>query len=195
MDWWHLTKESKFADCILLIARNPQQGFSAWKDGKVLITFLSQKGKLNYDQPFIYENEFLEAIEKALIGTIKWASCDTLSNLVDLTDEAEVPQSIKEALHMAVLEIFEDNRNAIIEDDSEHSLSDRIENLKNFARHFEIPSNVLTNAISETEDRILELRDQENDDESFNYPISKDHEKEKFDDNDLRNLFTPLLDN
>lgn len=195
MDWWQLTDEQQFADSIMEIARNPQQGFSAWSDGEILLSFFSMRGENRYDRPFIYEAELLEILEKKLADTIRCSSSDMLATLVDVVDAAkELPTSITHALQMAVLEEFEENTSRICEDDSESSLSDRIDALKKFASRFSVPDEVLYSAISAIEERISEIEDQSCDTSSPNFPSSNKYERETFDNSALRDLFTSLLE-
>ena len=195
MDWWQLTNEPRFADSIMVITRNPPQGFSAWSDGKALIDFFARKGKRDYGRPFIYEAELLELIEKGLTDAIRWSSIDMLSTLIGEVDEVEmVPASITHALQEAVLAEFEENTSRIREDDSESSLLDRLNALKKFAPRFGVPDNVLMNAVSAIEERIGEIEAQSSSDSSPSFPSSHKNEREKFDDSDLRDLFNSLLD-
>ncbi|HEJ6919870.1 restriction endonuclease [Serratia marcescens] len=195
MDWWRLTNERAFADSIMAIARNPQQGFGAWSDGEALIDIFCRLGDKGYGRPFIYETELLELLEKAITDTIRWCSSDMLSTLVDAVDAAQgLPSSINHALQAAVLEEFEENTSRISEDDSESSLSDRIDALKKFAPRFGVPEDVLSRAVSDIEDRIGEIEDRSSPAPSPSFPPSNKREREKFDDRALQDLFTPLLD-
>lgn len=195
MEWWQLTDERLFAECIMAIARNPQQGFGAWSDGETLIEFLSRREDRKNERPFIYETEFLELIEKALTDTIRRSSSDMLLTLIDAVDAANgLPGSITCALQTAVLEEFEDNTSRIREDDSESSLSDRIDALKKFAPRFGVSDAELSRAISTIEDRIGEIEERSIPASSPNIKSSSIRDREKFDDGALRDLFTPLLD-
>jgi len=195
MDWWQLTSERRFADSIMTIARNPQQGFGAWLDGEALIDLFCRLSEKGCGQPFIYEDELQELLEKAITDTIRWSSSDILSTLVDVVDAAQgLPINITYALQTAVLEEFEENTSRISEDDSESSLSDRIDTLKKFALRFGVPDDVLNSAVSAIEDRIGEIEDQSSPAPSPSFPSSNKREGETFDDFALRDLFTPLLD-
>ena len=118
-----------------------------------------------------------------------------LSTLVDAVDAATgLPVSITLALQAAVLEEFEENTSRIREDDSESSLSDRIDALKKFAPRFGVPEDVLNSAVSAIEDRIGEIEGQSSRASSPSFPSSNKSDREKFDDRALRDLLTPLLD-
>jgi hypothetical protein len=118
-----------------------------------------------------------------------------LSTLVYAVDAANgLPDSITCALQTAVLEEFEDNTSRIREDDSESSLSDRIDALKKFAPRFGVPDAKLNSAVSAIEDRIGEIEDRSSRASSPSIPSSSKRDGEKFDDRALRDLFTPLLD-
>lgn len=197
MDWWQLTDDRRFADSIIAIARNPRDGFSAWADGEALIDFLSLESNRSNGRPFIYEAELLELIEKGLADTIRWSSSDTLFELVDAVDAVSgpgLPPSISCALQIAVLEEFEENASRIREDDSESSLSDRIDALNKLAPRFGVSDAVLKSAVSAIEDRMSEIEEQSSCAHSPSIQSSNRRDQEKFDDSALRNLFTSLLD-
>ncbi|EGS1937355.1 MULTISPECIES: nSTAND3 domain-containing NTPase [Enterobacterales] len=195
MDWWQLTSERRFADSIMTIARNPQQGFGAWLDGEALIDLFCRLREKGCGQPFIYEDGLLELLEKAIADTIRWSSSDILSTLIDVVDAAQgLPVNITYALQTAVLEEFEENTSRISEDDSESSLSDRIDALKKFAPRFGVPDAVLNSAVSAIEDRIGEIEDQSSPAPSPGFTSSNKSEFDNFDDTALRDLFTPLLE-
>lgn len=195
MDFWQLTDERQFADSIIAIARNPQQGFSTWSDGQTLIDLISRRGGKGYRRQFIYEAELLELLEKGLIDAIHWSSSDILSTLLDAVDAVdELPTGITQALQTAVLEEFEKNTSRICEDDSESSLSDRIDDLKKFASRFGVPEALLNSAISAIEMRISEIEDRSRPASSPSIPSSNKYKLEAFNDRALRDLFATLLD-
>lgn len=119
-----------------------------------------------------------------------------LSTFIDAVDAAKgLPSSITLALRSAVLEEFEYNTSRVYQDDSESSLSDRIDALKKFAPRFGVPDNVLDRAISDIEERISEIEDRSSIASSPSFPSSNNkYEQETFDDCALRNLFITLLD-
>lgn len=195
MDWWQLTNERRFADSIMAITRNPQQGFSTWSDGEALIDLFCQLNNNDCDQPFIYKTELLELLEKALIGMINQSSGDDLFLLINEVDAVEgLPANVYHAVQIAVHEEFEENSSRISEDDSESSLLDRIDALKKFAPRFDVSDTMLSRSVSAIEDRISEIENQSSPASSPNFPSSHKSEQEQFDDSALRDLFTSLLD-
>ncbi|HHQ4441802.1 AAA family ATPase [Aeromonas hydrophila] len=194
MDWWQLTNDERFAHSIMTIARNPQNGFGPWSDGKGLIDLFCQLCGRERSRAFIYEAELRGLIEKALIDTIRCSSCDMLSTFVDWVDSAsELPVSIACALQEAALEEFEDNASRI-EDEDESSLLERIDALKKLAIRFGVPNSVLSSAVSDIEERIGEFEDDSSLDSSPIFSPSKNNGRENFDDKALRDLFTSLLE-
>ena len=118
-----------------------------------------------------------------------------LSTFVDMVDAASgMPVSITRALQDAVLEEFKDNASRIRDDDSESSLSDRIDALKKFAPRFGVSDKVLHSAISAIEERIGEIEDLSCQTTSPNFSSTNQNESDTFDDIALRDLFAPLLD-
>lgn len=194
--WWQITDDVRFADCAMTVARNPQQGFSAWSDGETLIQFFSRLRDRDYGREFIYEDEFLGVIEAAVIDVIRWTpSSDELSSLVDAIDAAvgNVPASILSAVETAILEEFDEIGSRVREDDNESSLSDRIDALKKFAPRFGVPESVLKRAVSTVEERIAEIEERSTTASSPTFSPAK-RVAETFSNDDLKNLFTPLLD-
>ena len=195
MDWWQLTDDRQFADCIIRIAEKPQQGFGARLDTEALIELFLRLRNKEYGRPFVYEDKLLALIEKALTDTIRFSSSDSLSSIVDAVDAAQdLPSSVTDALQNAVMEEFEENSSRIRDEDSESSLSDRIDALKKFAPRFKISDALLASAIWEIEGRIEEIEDSSSVASSPSIVPSKPRERESFDDEALRNLFVPLLD-
>lgn len=196
MDWWQLTDDVRFADSIMNIARNPQQGFGAWSDSETLIGFFSRLRSRDYGRQFVYETEFLALIEKAVTDTIRWSASDALASLVDAVDAAkgDLPDSISNALQRAVLEEFEENSSRISQEDSESSLSDRIDALKKFAPRYGVPESILQGAVSAIEDRMGEIEERSSPASSPSFTPVKRREPENFDNDALKDLFTPLLD-
>jgi DNA polymerase III delta prime subunit len=196
MSWWQLTDDVRFADSIMEIARNPQQGFGSWSDGEALIEFFTRLQDRGYGRQFIYEDDFLQLIEKALIDTIRWSSSDGLASIVDAVDAAKgyLPDGIAAALQRAVLEEFDENADRIRNENSESSLTDRIDALKKFAPLYGVPNSVLSSAISEIEGRMGEIEENSSPASSPSFTPSPRREPEKFDNDALKSLFTPLLD-
>jgi hypothetical protein len=196
IDWWGLTNDIRFADCAMAIARNPHQGFSAWRDSEALIKFFVQLPNRDYGPKFIYESELLMLIEKALTDLIRWsAASDDLANIADAVDQAgdAIPGSVSVALEAAVLEEFAEIDSRIQDEENESSLTDRIDALKKFAPRYGVPDEVLEKAISSVKDKIAELEENSSPSSSPHFE-STEREPEKFDDDALRSLFVPLLD-
>jgi hypothetical protein len=97
-------------------------------------------------------------------------------------------------LQRAVLEEFEENSSRIAEEDSDSSLSDRIDALKKFAPRYGVPESVLQSAVSAIEDRMGEIEERSSPASSPSFTSTKRREPENFDNAALKNLFIPLLD-
>ncbi|MBG7614653.1 restriction endonuclease [Brevundimonas sp. BAL450] len=195
MAWWQATDDVRFADAIMNLAASPGS-FGAWSDGSTLVGLFARLKDRGYGRQFVYEEEFLAAVERAVIHSIRYTSSDMLANFIEAIDEAGpgVPQSISAALEEAALAEFEDNYSRVSDEDSESSLTDRIDALKKLAPRYSIPDDVLGSAISTVEDRIAELSDQTSSGASTPSFTPRRTLTEKFDNNDLNNLFAPLLE-
>ena len=196
ISWWQATNDMRFANSIMNLARSPRNSFSSWSDGTTLISLFSRLKDRRYGRAFVYETEFLALIEQAVIRTIQSTSSDMLANFIEAIDEAgpTVPASIPAALERAVHAEFEDISSSVNEEDSESSLTDRIDALKKLAPRYGIPEEVLSGAISTVEDRIAELSEQTSSASSSPSFTPRRTPTEKFDNDDLKNLFAPLLE-
>ncbi|MCJ2008396.1 restriction endonuclease [Methylobacterium sp. J-092] len=194
--WWWLTGDVRFADSALVIARKPVQGFASWRDGDRLLELLSRLPDDQQEQRFVHEAELLVLIENAVIDLIRWGvASDELSSFVDTIDYAgdKISERVASAVESAVLEEFEEIGSRVREEDSETTLSDRIEALNKFASRYSIPSAVLNMAVSTVEHRIAEIEDSSTTSSSPHAPES-DRPTDTFDNAALHNLFTPLLE-
>jgi Restriction endonuclease len=194
IEWWQITNDVRFADSVMVIAKNPIQGFTWWRDGSTLVDYFSQLSKTSSGPRFIYEDEFLALIEKNLIELIRNSDSEALSSFADDIEAARnhVPADVTLALQDAVLEEFSEINTRVQREDSESALNDKIDELKRLAPRYGVDDDVLKNAISTIENRIAEIED---DNTPALSPQFKSSAKEidKFDDEALRNLFTPLL--
>ena len=195
MAWWQATDDVRFADAIMNLAASPGS-FGAWSDGSTLVGLFARLKDRGYGRQFVYEEEFLAAVERAVIHSIRYTSSDMLANFIEAIDEAGpgVPRSISAALEEAALAEFEDNYSRVSDEDSESALTDRIDALKKLAPRYSIPDDVLGSAISTVEDRIAELSEQTSPGASTPSFTPRRTLTEKFDNNDLNNLFAPLLE-
>ncbi len=199
IDWWQLTDDIRFADCAMGIARSPKQGFGLWSDSSILIKFFSRLLDRDHGREFVYQEDFLALIEKALVDLIRWsASSDDLSSLDDAMEEAGkvVPKSIFSALEVAVREEFEEIEMRVQEEENESALSDRIDALKKFAPRYGITEKMLNAAVSAVEDRIAQIEEYSSPSSSpqFSSDSSRRGKAENFDNDALRDLFVPLLE-
>jgi hypothetical protein len=198
LDWWRITNDGRFADCIMRIAQNPKGGFSVWRDSTIFVKFLTRLPDRDYGLRFPYHNEFLALIEKSLVGLIWSANSDDLSNIYDAVEQAGVAISadVHKALEGAVRDEFSEIENRVQGEESESDLNDRIKILKKFAQRYSVPTNELNVAISAVEDKISEIQEESSPSSSpqFSSEPQNARKSDDFDDTALRNLFMPLLE-
>lgn len=192
--WWQITNDIRFADCAMLIAQNPMQGFLWWSDGSALVDYFNRLPDRNCGPKFIYETELLAVIEKRVIELIQRSNSEALSSIAGNIEAVRegIPSSIALALQEAVLVEFAEINSRVQEEDSESALNDKIDELKNLAPKYGVTDQILKDAISTIEDRIAEIEERTTPASSpkFTAPTK---EIDKFDDEALRNLFAPLL--
>lgn len=196
ISWWRITGDIRFADCAMRIARKPVQGFSMWRDADWLLGVFAHLRNEDQEQKFIYETEFLEVAEKALIDLIRWsAGSDDLASLVDSIEESgnDLPVGITSALQAAVSAEFSEIHSRVASEESESSLSEMIGALKKIAPKYNIPDAVLQRAILTVEERMAEIEEHSAPPSSPQFrPATRI--SDLFDDRALKDLFLPLLD-
>lgn len=196
--WWQLTDDRRFADCTIKIARNPPQGYSSWMDATSLVELLSHLSDRDHEREFLYQEELLALLEKALTGVIWSASSDELSSICDAVEQARevVPEGVLKALSGAVHDEFTEIEDRVQDEDSESSLSDKIDALRKFAPLYNIPDKMLNAAVAVVEMRIRQLEEESSSSSSpdFSSNSQNNRKMDDFDDEALRNLFLPLLE-
>jgi len=195
IDWWKITGDLRFADSVMVIAKYPANDFSWWRDGSSLVNYFSRMSDEGDVTSFIYKAELLALVEEKLIKIIQWSGSDDLSSITDSIEEDRIalPITIIEALHEAVRGEFVEIKERVREDDSESTLNDRIEELTKLALKFNVSDYTLNNAISIIEERIAEIEQIDTPASSPKYKSSTS-EDDKFDNEAIRNLFAPLID-
>lgn len=194
IDWWKITHDIRFADSVMVIAKNPVHDFSWWRDGSTLVSYFSRMSDQGDDAIFIYKAELLTLVEEKFIKIIQRSGSDDLTSITDCIEEARivVPTTVVNALQQAVREEFSEIRDRVLGDDSESVLNDRIYELKKLASKFDVSDRILKDAISIIENRIAEIEERTTPASSPQYKSSSKY-SDKFDDEALRDLFAPLI--
>lgn len=196
IEWWRATNEVKFADRALAIARNPTQGFDAWRDSDQILDILLDAEDPEYGHKFLYVAELRESLEEHLANLVRWQMrSNDLANFADAIDtySGQISDVILSALAEAVSEEFDEIGDRVDQEDSESSLVDHIDVLKKLAPRYGISEQKLSYAISKIEDRISEIEEKSTPSSSPTF-LSQNREIDAFDDHALRNMFTPLLE-
>jgi hypothetical protein len=122
-----------------------------------------------------------------------WA--DDLARLykrIEATQDA-LPEHVLEAARNAVHGQFEDRHPDYSSSDSESTLQDQIDALRNLAPQVGIPADRLERTISEIEQRISEINEEVSPAAEPSVTGRSGADSDIFDDDALRNLFEPLI--
>lgn len=196
LDWWYVTQDKRFADCVLKVVANPVDGFSGWLHGTDLIRLLTELADPGYGDGFPYVEEVVGQLETRFIDLLESVSIDEFDNISDAVDRAgsAISPSVAAAVERAVLDVVDEIEQFIDCEDSESSLLDYASSLRKWAPRYTIPRRSLDTAMSKIEDRIerIEEAPPTPDPPKFKAPTDV---SDQFDDEALSNLFAPLIAN
>ncbi len=196
LDWWYATEDQRFADYVRKVVTAPVDEFHAWLDGTDLVRLLAELSDPDYGDGFPHTDELISQLESALIGVLDSSATDDLENISDAVDVAgsAISPLVAKAIKKAVLTYFEEVEDLIECEQSDATLQECISTLRKWGKRFSIPRKTVDSVVSNIEQRITEIREEDepfmSDSPSFTAPADV---SDKFDDEALENLFSPLL--
>ena len=196
LDWWYATEDQRFADYVRKVMAAPVDGFHAWLDGTDLVRLLAELSVPDYGEKFPHAEELICQLESALIGVLGSSGTDTIEKISDAVDVAgsAISPLVAEAIRSAILACFEEIEDLIEGDQSDVTLQECISSLRKWGIRFNIARKLVDTAVSKIEERIHMIQDEDETmtSESPSFTDLADA-SDKFDDEALENLFTPLL--
>ena len=196
LDWWYATEDQRFTDYVRRVMDAPVDGFSAWRDGTDLVRLLAELSDPDYGEGFPHTDELICQLESALIGVLDSCATDDLEKISDAVDVAgsAISPLVAEAIENEILAHIEEIEDLIEGEQSDATLQECISTLRKWGNRFSIPRKSIDTAVSKIEERIKEIQDEDE-------PVTPDSPSftaladvsDEFDDEALKNLFTPLL--
>lgn len=196
LSWWVDSHDDEFARLAVEQARRPVGGFDYWLDGTAIIEVIRQVRDGEYYPGLPVADELAEQLEHVVIELLRrWMTIDSLEQMYDAIDGARAylsPDVVKAAT-VAVKHSIAEIGDYIDHEDSESTLEDNVKSLAKLAPRVGVTTSDLERATRTIETRIAHMNEEEpsSDGPSF---FDGFREKETFSDDDIRNLFQPLLD-
>ncbi len=198
LEWLGATSCEDFGNYALQIARNPIDGFDTWLDGDEVPEIICQlKYSLNkFGED--YSAKLAETIENSYEGMLdSYIPSDDLERISDSIEDNKhhLNRKVLKGIEDVVRREFANIHDRVSEIDSESELEDYMETIKKLAKRSSLPEEKLNSVIHIIDVRIEELREEDDDysDDAPNIIVAGDDEEE-FCDEELINLFKPLLD-
>ena len=163
LSWWYHTEDQRFADYALRVMAKPVDGFDVSLDATALVRLLIELPDPDYGEGFPYEEDLIAQIEACLIDFLQSIDTDYLKTITDAIESAEsvISPPVAVAIERAVIEQFDEITDNIAYEESEFTLRDYISSLQDWAPRYCIPKPILESAVSEIQDRINEIEDED----------------------------------
>jgi len=195
LDWWRASRDERFTDFMLALARAPVDGLDPQYDGREVVELL---GRLRCGNPdnLPRATEIADSLEEALIPTIKggmllddlyWISGAIKKFQGRLIDR--IIDSVNNAIRHAVERV--EITSAYV--DSRWTLEEHIAMLQSLSERAIVPSQDVKWAVAKVRERIAELEEETAEADSPTFVVKWPDEGDTFDDVALKNLFAPLV--
>lgn len=195
LKWWEASKLGDFADLAISLARNPVDGFTSHRDGRDLVELIENL-RLGYYDGFPHLHDLLAELEVGVISILQSGlEIDDLEAIAHYVTGAtyEFSDDVVTAAKEAIRREFDEIERTTAETDSEYTLADRVKTLESLASIGGVPQAVLTSAVKTVNDRIAAIDDETETAEEPTFTGEVSTALDNFDDQQLENLFLPLL--
>ncbi|WP_332774164.1 hypothetical protein [Phenylobacterium sp.] len=193
LDWCEFSGDVRFADIALEMAQGGDAFLVPWRDGQRLGALIQSLHDGPHSEVPRHE-ELRDALIERMIDLLESEpASDDLVAIADEIDRATAPNGLIEALNAAIKAEFDNLYRKVEDMDSESSLSDHMDSLRELAPGAGIPAAVVRQAEISVNSRIERVRDEE---EESDEPPSVQQTQPRphtFDDDELNTLFASLL--
>jgi hypothetical protein len=193
--WYESSREQYFGDLALALAKAPVDDFGTSRDGNDLIELI---GRLrdNYFDEVPFATELADCLEVGAIDMINEAmSFDELEQISDAIEDWKLflGEQVLQAVRDAIQREWSDVDSTVRAMNSASTLNDHIDTLQKLAERGGVSSSALSSAVDRVMDRIAEVGEETAASSTPSFKAKTTDETDKFDDEALQNLFTPLL--
>jgi len=192
--WWQLSGLELFLETAVAIAANPKDQFKSWDDARTLPTILANllSAPQNEKQdtgPLAVAIE--SAIRKMLGGPLDPDDLERIVTSID-ANKANLGQMFDDEINTAIPDMIENVGGNLGHVDSDSTLSDYISTVEKLANRIGYNPQAVDSAKRAIQSRIEEVSEDAAKEEELSV-TGGDMRTDTFDDQDLKNLFEPLL--
>ena len=196
IEWWEASKDHRFSDVALVLARSPIDGLDPWRDGNEVIELIGKLRDGDYFDELPHASDIADYLEAAAVAMIDQnMTSEELEKISDAVDEWS--HHLTDQLFRAVDDAIRNEINnvgTIIEEiDLESTLKQHIDTIEKLSKRVGLSTNVISNAVETVRDRITKLEEGTEVSSSPSFRSVRPPEKDTFDDEALKNFFVPLL--
>lgn len=194
--WWFASPDPVFADSAMELAKNPVGHLEAYRDGDDVVVLIGKLRDRDYygDMPGaaemadILEGHFVDLVSEALAS-------DDLERISDTLEDWSYALTARavNAVDRAIQREFANVEEVISEIGSESTLNEHAETLQKLGKRASIPATVVERAVETVQERIALLEEETPESTSPTVSSRASKDEDSFDDDELRDLFAPLL--
>lgn len=194
LQWWRLSGLEIFLEAAVAVAANPRDQFKSWDDGRTLPVILSNllsapQSERNDTAPLIVSIE--KAIRKMLSGPLDPDDLDRIVTSID-ANEATLGGKFDNEVNSAIPEMIENVGGNLGHIGSDSTLTDYIATVEKLADRIGYNQEAVSIATSAIHSRIEEVNEDAAKEEELSV-TGGGAITDVFDDQELKNLFEPLL--
>jgi energy-coupling factor transporter ATP-binding protein EcfA2 len=196
IEWWEVTKDQRFSDLALELARSPIDGLDSWRDGNEAIELIGKLRDGDYFYGLPNASDIADCLEDASVAMIEQnMTSDELEKISDAVDQwsHQLTDEVFRAVDDAIRNEIDNVGNVVEEIDSESTLKDHIDTIRKLSKRSGISAEIVSNAVEKVRERIEKLEKETDVSDSPSFRGGAGPDKETFDDEALKNLFAPLL--
>jgi energy-coupling factor transporter ATP-binding protein EcfA2 len=194
--WWRTTSMPIFLETAEAIATNPRDGFSPWSDSRALPDLLVDLYSAA-DVERVQTEPLATLIEAAIRAMLEedYVDPDILDGLIEAIDEnaSILGSTFDRSIASAIPRTIENLAENLVNIDSESTLNEYIDTIEKLAGRVRYNNVAIARAKEAVERRITEVAEVAIEDEALTVTGELSAEPERFDNNDLDNLFAPLV--
>ncbi|QZN92014.1 restriction endonuclease [Idiomarina abyssalis] len=198
IEWWESSSCDNFVNYALSLSESPVDGFDPWLDADQVIELIGNIRSKDVNDLRPLEVSLASKLELSLMDMMekKSISAEDLEYIVDATRSNEdcLSRDLLGLIRNAVEYELSDVGSVVEDIDSKPELEDYIETIRNIGQQSRVDSLTVKMAVLEAEERISDLEDEQSDVEDQVPEFSGRNSSDNFDDDDIKNLFSPLLD-
>ncbi|KXV23582.1 hypothetical protein AD942_01025 [Gluconobacter japonicus] len=192
--WWKLSGHELFLEKAVAIATDPKDQFKSWDDARTLPTILANllsapQNEKKDTGPLVVAIE--NAIRKMLGGSLDPDDLERVVTSID-TNKANLGHMFDDEINTAIPKMIENVSDNLRHVDSDSTLSDYISTVEKLANRIGYNPQAVESAKRAIQSRIEEVNENAAQDEELSV-TGEDVQEDTFDDQDLKNLFEPLL--